>query len=82
MVADKAQDEQLQISIQKREGNNSAKAVPDILIVGQQRVKASTVAKFNKKIDGMRKGFEYEDDELDTLGPTDFTPPSSTDNAE
>ncbi len=40
------------------------------------------VAKFNKKIDGMRKGFEYEDDELDTLSPTDFAPPDSTDNAE
>jgi hypothetical protein len=48
-----------------REGNNMAKKTINILDLGEQRLKSSTLATFNKKVQRLHDGFNDEEAELD-----------------
>jgi hypothetical protein len=58
-VADKIQDEALQVFIQNRPGNAKVKAVVDILATGEAKLKSSSLSSFNKKISAMVNGRAY-----------------------
>lgn len=48
-----------------REGNDSAKKTINILSLGEQRLKSSTLATFNKKVRRLHNGFNDKEAELD-----------------
>jgi hypothetical protein len=48
-----------------RDGNDTAKKTAFILLVGEKRMKSSTVTTFNKKIKRLHEGYVDELDELD-----------------
>ena len=48
-----------------REGNNVAKKTINILDLGEQRLKSSTLATFNKKVQCLHDGLNDEEVELD-----------------
>jgi hypothetical protein len=58
-----------------REGNTTAKKTVDILSLGEKRLKASTLATFNKKVHRLHDGYLDEDVELDIdkMPPTALT---------
>lgn len=55
-VALKAQELKLGIFIERREGNDEAKAVVDVLASGERLLKTSTLATFNKKLRYFKEG--------------------------
>jgi Family of unknown function (DUF6589) len=54
-----------------REGNDVVKLTPDLLAIGQQRLKSSTLATFNKKVRSLIDG-EIIEDEVDELPTVEF----------
>jgi hypothetical protein len=71
-VADKVQDDQLQVFNEGRDGNSKIKAVVNILATGEAKLKSSSLASFNKKVCAMVNGRTYEDEE-DTLPQAQLT---------
>ena len=71
-VADKIQDESLQVFIQNRPGNAKVKAVVDILATGEAKLKSSSLSSFNKKISAMANGCAYSDED-DTIPPAQLS---------
>lgn len=65
-VAKKVYDEKLHLYTKDRLGNAKAKAVPDILAVGEAKLKSSSLSTFNRKIRTMIEGGNI-DEELDSL---------------
>lgn len=65
-VAEKVREEQLHVYREDRAGNAKAKAVPDILAVGEAKLKSSSLNTFNRKFRAMVEGRQY-DEELDSL---------------
>lgn len=70
-VADKVRDLELQKFIPGREGNAKVKKTINILARGEEQLKSSSLATFNKKIRILIEGGVFED-EVDTLPPISF----------
>ncbi|KAJ3546399.1 hypothetical protein NMY22_g2074 [Coprinellus aureogranulatus] len=64
-VANKAREENLQVFTPKREGNQDAKAVKDVLGEGMKVLKSSTLTTFNKKWKSFVDGHSFKPDEED-----------------
>ena len=62
-VADKVQDEELQVFKANRAGNSKVKCVVDIITTGEAKLRSSSLATFNKKICAMVNGRAYEDED-------------------
>jgi hypothetical protein len=71
-IADKARDLQLLKIVPNREGQSSAKAVPDLRASGREKFATASLATFNKKIRDMASG-RCVAAETDELPPPDFT---------
>ena len=65
-VANKIREERLHLYTEGRTGNAKAKAVPDILTVGEAKLKSSSLNTFNRKICTMKAGGKYNE-ESDSL---------------
>ncbi len=81
-VAKKVHKERLHLYTEDRRGNLKAKAVPNVLSVGEAKLKSSSLNTFNRKIRAMVEGWQY-DEESDslpqialTLNPGDCDDPS------
>ena len=70
-VAKKVYEEKLHLYTEDRAGNAKAKAVPDILIVGEAKLKSSSLSTFNRKIRAMIEGGKF-DEESDLLPEIDL----------
>lgn len=70
-VAGKVHEEQLHVYIKDRPGNANTKAVPDILAVGEAKLKSASLTTFNRKFHAMVEGRQY-DEELDSLPQVAF----------
>jgi len=78
-VADKVRDEELQIFKQNRKGNGKAVAFCDILALGEQKLKSSSLATFNRKVIAMAECCLYTSEpseDTDTLPPLAMGRPS------
>ena len=78
-VADKVRDEELQIFKQNRKGNGKAIAFCDILALGEQKLKSSSLATFNRKVIAMAECCLYTSEpseDIDTLPPLAMGRPS------
>jgi hypothetical protein len=78
-VADKVRDEELQIFEQNRKGNGKAVAACDILALGEQKLKSSSLATFNQKVIVMVECRLYTpepSEDTDTLPPVAMGHPS------
>lgn len=64
-VAKKVHDERLHVYTEDRIGNAKAKSVPNILSVGEAKLKSSSLATFNRKICAMAEGRQYVSDNLE-----------------
>ncbi|KAJ7434402.1 hypothetical protein FB451DRAFT_1467611 [Mycena latifolia] len=64
-VANKVTSEGLQLFEDGRANNARRKLVPDLLLKGENEMKSSTLATFNKKILAMIEGHGFEDEEDD-----------------
>jgi hypothetical protein len=71
-VARTVRDEALHSFTADRPGNAKAKAVPNILSVGEAKLKSSTLNTFNRKIRAMAEGRQY-DEESNSLPQVDIT---------
>ncbi|KIM80400.1 hypothetical protein PILCRDRAFT_822535, partial [Piloderma croceum F 1598] len=69
-VTNKVKDLQLNKFKLDREGNNSAKLTANVLALGEQRLKSSTLANFNKKVQRLYDGYAVvaEVDEIPEMG--------------
>ncbi|KAH9160733.1 hypothetical protein EDB89DRAFT_1885651 [Lactarius sanguifluus] len=65
-VSKKVREEQLHMYTEDRPGNAKAKAVPDILAMGEVKLLSSSLNTFNRKFCAMAEGRGY-DEELDSL---------------
>ncbi|KAI9442062.1 hypothetical protein BJY52DRAFT_1128663, partial [Lactarius psammicola] len=65
-VAKKIREERLHLYMEDRPGNAKAKAVPNVLLVGEAKLKSSSLSTFNRKIRAMVEGRQY-DEESDSL---------------
>jgi hypothetical protein len=72
-VADKIRDEQLQTFQTERIGNTKVKSTLDILAAGKAKLKSSTLNTFNRKVCAMVNGHLYEEEEEDTLPPSQIS---------
>ena len=65
-VAYKVGELELNISNSNRLGGDLVGPVVDTLVAGEQKLQSSTLAPFNRKVQGMvaGKGFESEEDEI------------------
>ncbi|KAK0434248.1 hypothetical protein EV421DRAFT_1909559 [Armillaria borealis] len=70
-IAEKAQDLSLNKYIRQREGYQSAKHTPNLLVSGYQKFESSSLATFNKKMKDMINNVEF-DAEIDEMVPVDF----------
>ena len=61
-VAKKVFDEGLHQFTKERPGNEKAKAVPNIISVGEAKLRSSSLATFNRKIRAMAEGRQYDED--------------------
>jgi hypothetical protein len=69
-VANKIKDLALHKYKPGREGNDDAKPVANILLLGEERLKSSTLAKFNKKVRRLHDGYAVaaEVDDIPEMG--------------
>ena len=65
-VAKKIYDEGLHLYTEDRPGNENIKAIANILYVGQEKLRSSSLSTFNRKIRDMIEGQQYNE-ELDSL---------------
>ena len=65
-VAKKIYEERLHLYTEDRPGNAKAKAVPNILTIGEAKLKSSSLSTFNRKICVMKEGGKYNE-ESDSL---------------
>ncbi|KAF8957733.1 hypothetical protein BDZ97DRAFT_1669447 [Flammula alnicola] len=70
LIANNARDEKLQTFKKDRHGNDKVIPVLDILAVGEQKLKSSSLGTFNRKIMAMKDGHLYQpepSEDTDTL---------------
>ena len=65
-VAKKVYEEKLHLYTEDQIGNMKTKAVTNILFVGGEKLKSSSLNTFNRKIRAMAEGWQY-DEEIDSL---------------
>lgn len=70
-ISEKAQDLDLNSYIQQREGYQSMKRTPNLLVSGYQKFESSSLATFNKKMKDMINNIEF-DAEIDEMVPMEF----------
>ncbi len=59
-VANKVHEERLHLYVEDRLGNVKAKPVPNVLAVGEAKLKLSSLGTFNHKVCAMIEGREYD----------------------
>ena len=64
-IAKKVHDERLHVYTEDRIGNAKVKSVPNILSVGEAKLKSSSLATFNRKICAMAERRQYVSDDLE-----------------
>ena len=64
-VAKKVHDKRLHVYTEDRIGNMKVKSVPNILPIGEAKLKSSLLATFNHKICAMAEGQQYVSDDLE-----------------
>ncbi|KAJ7915105.1 hypothetical protein B0H13DRAFT_1610806, partial [Mycena leptocephala] len=79
-VANKVASEDLQQFEDGRANNDKCKLTVNIMLTGEEKLKSSTLATFNKKILAMIDGHEFEDeeDECPALAYNTVSPPGDT----
>lgn len=82
-VAKNVYKERLHVYTGDRAGNAKVKAVPDILALGEAKLKSSSLSTFNRKIRTMIEGGEF-DEESDLLPSMSlsFNPEDNDDSGE
>lgn len=70
-VSEKVHKEGLHLFTEDRPGNAKAKAILNILLAGEAKIKSSTLKAFNRKIQAMVEGQQYNE-ELDSLPQVNF----------
>ncbi|KAG6808025.1 hypothetical protein H0H92_005659, partial [Tricholoma furcatifolium] len=70
-VADKAAELQLQVTVPDRNSSKPAKLVPDLRATGREKFASSSLATFNKRLDGLKNGYSVEG-EADAMLPVSF----------
>jgi len=66
MIADDIRDKKLHVFTENRSGNNKVVTIPDLLDLGEKKLKSSTLTTFNRKVLAMVEGRRYNEEE-DTL---------------
>lgn len=80
-IADKVRDEGLQVFKKNRRGNAKAVAVHDILVLGEKKLKSSSLGTFNRNIIAMVECRLYDaspSEDTDTLPPLALGRPSDS----
>ncbi|KAF6761993.1 hypothetical protein DFP72DRAFT_593287 [Ephemerocybe angulata] len=75
-VADKLKEEGLQKYMPNREGNDTAKAVGDLIEDGAKKMRSSTIKTFNKKFASLIQGQHFEPDPDDARELTETLEPN------
>lgn len=85
-IANRARDCGLQLFTRKRDGNHCGKFVTDVLVVGEAKLKSSSLATFNKKVKAMVDGRRFDinvdqDDGVELQDDVDELPAMSLNKA-